>query len=42
MQNNTFRERRPEFPKGWGSDHMILRFLQPQYYLRMKIKLLDF
>ena len=34
-------ERLPEFPKGIGSDQVILRYLHPRFYPRMKIDYKD-
>ena len=36
-RNGTLSERRPEFPKGVGSDQVIFRYLQPQFYPRIKV-----
>ena len=37
----THSERLPDFPKGVGSDQVILRYLHPQFYPRMKIDYKD-
>jgi hypothetical protein len=36
-RNGTLGERLPEFPKGAGSDQVIFRYLQPQFYPRIKV-----
>jgi hypothetical protein len=36
-RDGTLCERLPEFPKGIGSDQVILRYLHPRFYPRMKI-----
>lgn len=36
-REGTFAENLPEFPKGGGSDQMIIRFLHPRYHPRIKV-----
>jgi len=36
-RNGTLGERRPEFPKGVGSDQVIFRYLQPHFYPQIKV-----
>jgi hypothetical protein len=36
-RKGSVRERLPSFPKGVGSDQVILRYLHPHFYPRMKI-----
>ena len=37
LQHGRLCERLPDFPKGVGSDQMIMRYLYPKFYPRMKI-----
>lgn len=37
IRNNKLCKKLPEFPKGVGSDQMIIRYLYPKFYPRMKI-----
>jgi hypothetical protein len=40
-ENGTLCKSLPEFPKGIGSDQVILRYLHPRFYPRMKIDYKD-
>ena len=37
LDNGQLCEQLPEFPKGIGSDQVILRYLQPRFFPRMKV-----
>ena len=36
-EDGTLRDRLPDFPRGIGSDQVVLRYLHPRFYPRMKV-----